>query len=181
MACSCLFSFSVHNRTAGTFYCFSLPPSRSLSCWIRLGKSLQRPSTSCSVLTCAQHCRSRAAKAWGVSSQHSACNVISRRRRSQETAVSCSSSSCKCPGCTQASSPPKNIEARVGQRSLELHGDLARPRVVEAFAPVDEHHLPGEKSINITDFQVLRFLFSIVFEMFFVFSSLSNSCWSKLM
>ena len=64
------FSFSVHNRTAGTFYCFSLPPSRSLSCWIRLGKSLQRPSTSCSVLTWAQHCRSRATKAWGVSSQH---------------------------------------------------------------------------------------------------------------
>ena len=83
----------------------SRPPSARLSCATRAGSSLQRLSASWVALTYATAAFRRVRYASGVSSQGRAGKQRANLYRHQATAVSCSITSCRAPGCKDASSP----------------------------------------------------------------------------
>ena len=105
--------------------CAIRPPCASLSSLIRLGKSLQRPSTSSSALTSSQQRFKRAPYCSRVSSQLRCGLVLASRSLIQDTAVSCSRTSCMFPGCACALSP--RIPSRRCSSKAFLKGSVILP------------------------------------------------------
>ena len=100
------------------FHCGNRPPSDLKSASIRELSARQRPSTFKFILMSSQHCFSRASYSARVSSHGRDGTLRASRRRSHDTAVSWSMSSCSLPGCAEASSP--NIALNRHRRSASL-------------------------------------------------------------
>ena len=133
----CLYKYTHHpicTRTVQTTgqsvewaHCLNRSPSVSSSCWTLLGNALQSFSTCSVALTSAQQVRRRLPNSSLLSFQQAPGRLCSRRARSQDTAVSCSMSSCRWPGCTLASSPQNALKPHVRRASLNSGVILPEP------------------------------------------------------